>query len=68
VGIFAKLREAHALNHRLRPGADWSHRGALSGIPAENTPPMEAAQETLVRVSAIERQQQLGSPGDYIRP
>lgn len=66
--IFAKLREAHALNHRLRPGADWSHRTSLAGIPTESSPPMEAAQETLIRVAAIERQQQLDSPGDYVRP
>lgn len=65
--IFAKLRQAHELNFRLRPGADWTHRGALAGIPWENAPPLEAVQETLVRVAAIERQQQLDSPGDYVR-
>jgi len=66
--VFAKLRTAHELNCRLRPGVNWMHRGALAGIPAENAPPLEAAQETLVRAAAIERQQQLDSPGDYVRP
>lgn len=60
--IFEKLREAHELNFSLRPGAAWTHRGALAGVPAETLPSLEAALETLERAAAMERQRAQRTP------
>lgn len=62
VAIFEKLREAHELNFSLRPGAAWTHRGALAGVPAETLPPLDAAVETLERAAAMERQRAQRTP------
>jgi hypothetical protein len=60
--IFALLREAHDLEFSLRPGAAWSHRSALAAVPSESLAPLEAAQETVERVAAIERQRAQMNP------
>lgn len=60
--VFAKLREAHELNFWLRPGSHWTHRGALSGIPAEGVFEFVAGQETIDRAAALERQRLQNAP------
>lgn len=60
--IFARLRKAHELNFWLRPGSHWTHRGALSGIPAEGVQELVAAQETVDRAAALERQRAQNAP------